>query len=429
MNKRTVKTRWLLSSLSIALLLSGCAGIGKGAMEAFLEKSESEDTRLCKVWGQPFTGIETELANKNKHTKVLFVHGVGDHIPGYTTEFLEKLAKDLNLNARSAEQKNIELTAPLIPDKNLGNLRITHLLNEQNGQELTFYELTWSEITRAEKQMLTFDTSGDYDFRRAKINGLLKKFSNDAGADPVIYGGESRTPILAAFGQSFCWMATGDWKDLPKSGKQSCMGLNDSAADRIAKDNYVFISHSLGSRIVTDGLDRLVGMLANPEKYITGNKKIAMSSKAVEVLQNKRIPIYMLSNQLPMLQLGRKPPEVAGKDASYCEANGANYKKRMFNETDIVAFSDPNDLLSYGIPAEFAEKYIDSRLCANITNVNINIAKVMDAFGLADLANPMQAHVGYDTDDRVVALIAQGIGTKSEAPLIKQRCEFIKEVK
>jgi len=26
-------------------------------------------------------------------------------------------------------------------------------------------------------------------------------------------------------------------------------------------------------------------------------------------------------------------------------------------------------------------------------------------------------------------LIAQGIGTKSEAPLIKQRCEFTKEVK
>lgn len=429
MSKHTFKTRWLLSSLSIALLLSGCQSIGKGAMEAFLEKTESEDTRQCQVWGQPFTGIEAELANKAKHTKVLFVHGVGDHIPGYTTEFLEKLAKDLNLNTRSAEQKNIELTAPLIPDKNLGNLRITHLLNEQNGQELTFYELTWSEITRAEKQMLAFDTSGDYDFRRAKINGLLKKFSNDAGADPVIYGGESRVPILAAFAQSFCWMATGDWQNLPKSGKQSCTGLNDSAADRIAKDNYVFISHSLGSRIVTDGLDRLVGMLANPEKYTANNKKVVMSGKAVEAMQNKRIPIYMLSNQLPMLQLGRKPPEVAGQDASYCEANGANYKKRMFNQTDIVAFSDPNDLLSYGIPAEFSEKYIDSRLCANITNVNINIAKVMDALGLTDLANPMTAHVGYDTDDRVVALIAQGIGTKAEAPIIKQRCTFTKEMK
>jgi hypothetical protein len=101
----TVKSGWLLSSLAIAMLLSGCASIGKGAAEAVLEKSEEEDTRLCQVWGEPFTGIEADLAQKNKKTKVLFVHGVGDHIPGYTTEFLEKLAKELNLNVRSEGQK------------------------------------------------------------------------------------------------------------------------------------------------------------------------------------------------------------------------------------------------------------------------------------------------------------------------------------
>ena len=131
MNKRskfTVKTGWLLSSLSIAVLLSGCASIGKGAAEAVLEKSEKEDTRQCQVWGESFTGIAADLANKNGKTKVLFVHGVGDHIPGYTTEFLEKLAKELNLNARSEDQKNIELNTPWFPGKNLGNLRVTHLL-------------------------------------------------------------------------------------------------------------------------------------------------------------------------------------------------------------------------------------------------------------------------------------------------------------
>lgn len=69
MNKRskfcTVKTGWLLSSLSIAMLLSGCASIGKGAAEAVLEKSEKEDTRQCQVWGEPFAGIEADLAKKN----------------------------------------------------------------------------------------------------------------------------------------------------------------------------------------------------------------------------------------------------------------------------------------------------------------------------------------------------------------------------
>ncbi|MDD5268153.1 MAG: hypothetical protein PHO08_13655 [Methylococcales bacterium] len=433
MNKRTdkftVNPGWLLPLLAIAMLLSGCASLGKGAAEAVLEKSENEDTRQCQVWGEPFTGIETELTQKNKKTKVLFVHGVGDHIPGYTTEFLEKLAKELNLNARSEGQKNIGLGTPLFPGKNLGNLRVTHLLNEQNGHELTFYELTWSEITRQEKALLDFDTSGEYDFRRARINGLLKKFSNDTGPDPIIYLGESRVPILAAYAQSFCWMVTRNWEDLPDSGKQACLGLDDSSADRIARDNYVIISHSLGSRIVMDGTQRIASMLATPEKHFSSKQKMTVSTKAIQALQNKRIPFFMLSNQLPMLQLGRELPEVAGQEASYCEPNGANYNKRMLREADVIAFSDPNDLLSYGIPPGFSEKYIDSRLCAKITNVNINIAKVMDAFGLADLANPMQAHVGYDQDDRVVAMIARGIGNPGASPLINKRCEFVKEVK
>ncbi len=425
----TLKTGWLLSSLAITMLLSGCASIGKGAAEAVLEKSESEDTRQCQVWGQSFTGIEADLAQKNKKTKVFFVHGVGDHYPGYTTQFLEKLAKELGLDARSEEQKNIQLSTPLFPGKNLGNLRVTHLLNEQSGKELTFYELTWSEITRQQKALLYFDTSGEYDFRRARMNAMLKKFSNDTSPDPIIYLGESRVPILAAFAQSFCWMASGEWEDLPKSGKYACTGLNDTNAGQIAKDNYVIISHSLGSRIAIDGMQRIASLLAAPEKHFSSDQKFTLSTKAIEALQNKRISIFMLSNQLPMLQLGRELPEVAGQEASYCKPEGAHFNKRMVSETDIIAFSDPNDLLSYGIPPGFAEKYIDSRLCARITNVNINIAKIMDAFGLADLANPLQAHVGYDQDERVVALIAKGIGNPATSPLIKKRCEFTKEVK
>ena len=425
----TVKTVWLLSSLATAILLYGCASIGKGAAEAVLEKSENEDTRQCQVWGKPFAGIKADLDKKKGKTKVLFVHGVGDHYPGYTTQFLEKLAKELGLDARSEGQKNVQLSTPLFPDKNLGNLRVTHLLNEKSGKELTFYELTWSEITRQEKALLNFDTSGEYDFRRARMNAMLKKFSNETSPDPIIYLGQSRVPILAAFAQSFCWMATGEWEELPKSGKHACTGLNDTSAGHIANDDYVIISHSLGSRIAIDGMQRIATLLASPQKNVPANQKITLSTKAIEALQNHRIPIFMLSNQLPMLQLGRELPEVAGQEASYCRPEGANFKKRMVSETDIIAFSDPNDLLSYGIPPGFAEKYIDSRLCAKITNVNINIAKIMDAFGMTDLANPLQAHVGYDTDDRVVALIAKGIGNPRTSPLIKQRCEFTKEVK
>ncbi|MDP2179963.1 hypothetical protein [Methylicorpusculum sp.] len=425
----SVKIRYLLSSFSIVMLLSACTSIGKSIAQAVLEKSETEDARQCQVWGQPFTGIQAGLGKEKGKTKVLFVHGVGDHIPGYTTQFLEKLAKELNLTARAYSQKNIGLSAPLLAGKDLGNLRVSHLLNEERGIDLTFYELTWSQITRKQKELLVFDNSGEYDFRRAKINSLLKKFSNDTGPDPIIYLGDSRDAILAAFTQSFCWMATGDWDDLPASGIHACTGLNDSSADYIAHDDYVFISHSLGSRITIDGMQRIAHLLANVAKYADASNNVNIADSAIVALQNKQVPIYMLSNQLPMLQLGRELPEVVGSPSEYCDITGANYNKRMVSKTEIIAFSDPNDLLSYGIPPGFAEQYIDTRLCPSITNVSINIARVMDAFGLADLANPLEAHVGYDNDDRVIALIAKGIDHPNASPLVNQRCEFTKEVK
>jgi hypothetical protein len=37
--------------------------------------------------------------------------------------------------------------------------------------------------------------------------------------------------------------------------------------------------------------------------------------------------------------------------------------------------------------------------------------------------------VGYDQDDRVVAIIARGIGVPGTSPLIEKRCEYVKEVK
>jgi hypothetical protein len=425
----STKTVRFLSSLSIAVLISGCSGIGKGVAEALLEKTESEDTRQCQVWGKSFYGLEPGLKKPQGKTKVLFVHGVGDHVPGYTTQFLEKLAKELGLNTRSEGQKNITLSAPLVPGQELGNLRVTHLLNEETGKDLTFYELTWSDITRKEKELLTFDNSGEYEFRRASVNSLLKKFSNDTGPDPIIYLGKSREAILAAFGQSFCWMATGDWAELPESGVHACQNLNDSKIEHVANDDYVFISHSLGSRITIDGMQRITHILANVKQYADPGKNVNVTERVIAALQNKHIPIFMLSNQLPMLQLGRELPEVIGKRADFCEAGGVNYHERSVAKTEIIAFSDPNDLLSYGIPQGFAEKYIDTRLCTSITNVNINIAKVMDAFGITDMANPMEAHVGYDQDDRVVALIAKGIGHPGAAPIVKERCEFTKEVK
>ena len=418
--KRSYKNLLIFTATA---LLSGCVSFGKGVTEAFLENKAKNDTRQCEIWGTEFSGIGPYLHKNNGKMKLLMIHGVGEHLPGYATEFSEKLAKELNLSVMSKQHKNIALTDPVDKTKKLGNLRIHRFLDSAKVKELLFYELTWSEITAKQKEVLAYDNSGEYSFRRAKMNDLMKKFSNDTGPDPIIYLGESKTDILTSFVQSFCWMTSGGWEQLPKEGSFSCKLNTQAPVKNIANDHYAFVAHSLGSRITIDGLQFIAEKLGSAQQTAPAEHQALAAA-----LRSKHIPIYMMSNQLPMLQLGRSLPKMNGKTAEFCKENGVHYSERMLAKTSIIAFSDPNDLLSYGIPDSFAEKYLDSRLCVEVTNININVANVFDAFGLGEVANPLEAHIGYDTDDRVVALIAKGVGNKNTADIVKQHCRWIETI-
>jgi len=386
-------------------------------VEAFLEKEDEVDTRLCQIRGEPFQGLAPLVADPISTAKVLMVHGVGNHIPGYSTQLMEKLADKLKLNFIGKVTKNISLTDPATKTKKLGNLRVNRLTNQDKSHELLFYELTWSEITAEQKAILDYDNSGEYSFRRTAVNDMLKKFSNDTGPDPMIYLGESREDILVSFAQSFCWMVSAQWGDLPTQSDQACK-LSNQAISNLKKDHYALISHSLGSRITIDGLQRIASLFGKK------SKTSGFSLKLSQAFKENKIPIFMLSNQLPMLQIGRKLPEVTGQWDDYCRAEGKLYNSRFISETSIIAFSDPNDLLSYAIPYGFIDRYLDSRLCVDITNININVAKIVNVFGV-DMANPLEAHIGYETDDRIIAMLTNGVGNKNTSAIVNERCQSL----
>ena len=408
----------LIVIVTLSLVLSGCTSFGKGIAEAFLESQEEEDTKICDIFGKSFGGIESSFAKTEGQTKLLQIHGVGNHVPGYSTEFLDKLAKELDMPVRNSQYKEIQLTNPRFPDKNLGILRVKRLLNEEETQELLFYELTWSEITAKKKAELNYDTSGEYSYHRADINDMLKRFSNDTSPDPMIYLGHRHDEILASFTTAFCWMISADWDQLPEKSNQTCNPLTEEALTNLSVDEYSFVSHSLGSRIMIDGMQDIAKRFADKNGQ---NNLLPEVSTLINQFRNKKITIYMLSNQLPLLQMGR---EVVGESEEYCRANGISYNDRIVDKTNIIAFSDPNDILSYAIPEGFVEKNLDSRLCIDITNITINVADVFDLFGFGELASPIGAHTAYDNDDRVVALIAKGVGNPNTAPLIKKRCTW-----
>ena len=212
------------------LLLAGCESFGRGVTQAVLEgaTATAKDTRNCEVEGRPFAGIEPYLAKQDKlppfgepvgdrpEVKVLYVHGIGTHVPGDGTTLRQTLAKSLGLDIRAPRPKRIVIASPNFPNQNLGEINVTRLTDAEHRRDLLFYELTWSPITQPDKDLIAFDKEQDYVLRRAAVNQAMRSFVNDVAPDPLAYAGQKREPILVAVTQSICWMVSRSWSELPE---------------------------------------------------------------------------------------------------------------------------------------------------------------------------------------------------------------------
>ena len=415
-----------------AWLLAGCASFGEGVTRGLMAQSEgpAEDTRLCEVSGPAFTGILPMLERQAGYPplgqagperpilKVIMVHGVGTHVPGYGARLSANLAQALGLSVIAPEPKEFPIEAPAFPDEMLGELTVTRHTNTARDREMLFYELTWSPISQPAKDGYAFDNTAVYAHKRASLNNTFKHFVNDVAADPLVYTGTGRERIQAAVAQALCWAVSADWQGLPDE-QQICTPDSPAFASRLDDDEFVFITHSLGSRITTDGLTRLTQVL----KTVAADRPEVR--RVTQSFRERDVKVFMLANQLPLLQSGLEPATVQGAVPAYCRPDGAHYAERLFRETELIAFSDPNDLLSYPIPDAFVRDHVDSRLCPKQVNVTINIAPVSSLLGLGEFANPLAAHLDYDDDARVIGLITRGIGQPETAPVVKERCTWL----
>jgi hypothetical protein len=427
--KMPLRPERILLALFSVLSLAACSGFAKGVTEAILESSEKEDTRLCHIEGPPSLGLAQVLEAQDqtqgtsppvRELKVLMVHGIGRHLPGYSGRLTESLMPALGLTSKSDRRKEIVLWEPAVSEEPVGKLSIHLYLDPERSRRLVFYELTWSDVIEAERQAIAFDNSKEYAFRRTELNGYMKQFFNDHVPDAFIYMSDARAKIFASVQQGVCWMTTGDWEDLPDQASQRCDPQNPVRAVYARQDDFAFVTHSLGSRIAIDVLQDETGLVVRPE----GETHQAL----MEVFRERELPIYMLSNQLPLLGLGLPPPSARHQTANYCAQDAISANQRALKSLDIYAFSDPNDLLSYPIPPDLARRYVDSRLCPSVTNISINVAKPVDLLGISQVANPVAAHGAYDGDDRVIDIMAHGVGQGAAWPDLAERCSWIETV-
>lgn len=400
------------------LFLSGCASFGRGFAEGILaSKEDHKPARQCKVWTDGFQGLKNIIESKN--LRVLMVHGVGTHQMGYSTEFMKSLATGLGMNEQKIENKIIHLKSP-INGNDLGVIRITQYIDSKTGKTFTFYELTWSSITEPEKQALLNDSNGLYAAKRASLNKTFKNYLNDLSPDALIYLGPKGEDLLSSMRAAVCWMISYNFNELKANTTGVCHINRDNIHQVIKNDELLFITHSLGSRIMLDAFQDL-------DKLEQTNNSVEVNTieELKSMFQNQNFTFFMLSNQLPLLQMGRPLPTITNKTKEYCTPTGKHYKERVFNNLDIVAISDPNDLLSYAVEPTFAEHYIDSTLCPTISNVSVNTTDPIDLLGFGELANPIEAHKGYTSSPEVLDLLLNGINPKH---VEEKSCTVIKTV-
>lgn len=426
---------WFIGTL-VAMICagtSGCASISEGFARAL---AAPEPVRRCDIAGPAFDGLEgqvqtpqgTSASTKAERLKIILVHGIGTHEPGWSLELQRNLSAALGINVVREHVKEFDLTSDFYPGEHLGHLAARLYTNEAGTRGAVMYELTWSGITAKEKQAIAYDTSTQYQSVRADVNAAMKSFLNDRISDPMMYRGETRARILEAATRATCWAMLSGWEGLPDHPEGSCRLMDVKNFQEFREGRLVFVTHSLGSRIVTDMLQQAAANIEESYREAQGTDEGAEAKRVVDALRQMQITVYMLANQLPLLQLGQPAPEVVNQIHGYCVPGSAHYNERTISKLFIVAFSDPNDVLSYAIPSGYAAEHMDSRLCPTIANVLVNVTDVVDLIGIGKLANPMKAHVNYEADPRVIGLIAEGIGSGHTSGVVAKECHWTRVI-
>ncbi len=383
--------RWRRLVLPVALLavtshgLSACSGL-------HVLRIDCPGQGSCSP-----PGLKTSIG-RSARTAVLLVHGMGVQTRGYGDALREQLERRLGLRAAGKPDEK-PIRKPGSPF-DYGLLEVRGYVTPDDRQ-VQVYELTWSPTTTwAKQKYLGFDSAALLERERVPWNRALKReFVNDRLSDPLLYLGAYGPTMQYPVEQAICWTIKGSLADAECSlgGEEAIPPPHDLEVD--------IVTFSLGSRIVFDTLVRLAEQTRGSE-----------NAEALRRFVLDVGGVFMLANQLPLLELGAlegpegeeteseaAPGGLAGfLDLRAVAAEGGEEEK---GEEPlplwIVAFSDPNDLLSYVIPEAFAAAHPEARY----GNVVVSVAT---SALLGRLAWPTTAHTGHADSEKVLELLIEG---------------------
>jgi hypothetical protein len=208
----------------------------------------------------------------------------------------------------------------------------------------------------------------------AKLNRSLKSFVLDWGfADAVLAVGPMRGLFLEGIGQVVL-----------KSVKVGADGARGESVTPAPNQEFVVVSHSLGSYLMFSALDVPSDPLATTQQWRADfDYVLANTSKA-----------YFLANQVRLLELANLDVTKNGNLITHLKSWSDRRSTAHKPVPQIVAWSDPSDLLTWTVPP------MDPKI-ALVTNEPVQNAPHW--FWL--LENPGKAHTTYDQNKRVISVL------------------------
>jgi hypothetical protein len=328
----------------------------------------------------PFPGIATLVRDGGgRPLDLILVHGMCTHDAAWANQRIDRIAGVVSANV------------PEQAAAGANGIQLIERTQQVGGTPVRFHALVWSPLTAPLKRQLDYDNTGtptgcsaadsgggECKPKRASLNGDVKdSLLNDCLSDAVIYEGASRAAIRDAMVESI-----------------SRILESNPNGDR----TLAVVAESLGSKILFDALSAMLES-RQPRTQALGQQ----AARRLGLL-------YMAGNQLPILDLSRQDierrpdtrstgPQDALQRFLELRRRQAAPRAESVARLAVVAFTDPNDLLSYRLlPARYA--------APDVAVADVLVSNARTWLGLIE--NPVAAHLDYLANQEVADLIACG---------------------
>lgn len=373
--------------LSFGLIISGCS---KPHDPPHFDEPGSSSV-------SSFDGLLDHIA-PGQPLQVFWVHGMCPHKADWADNRLAILRQAL---------PDVAEPLPAEPPADPTDAYVVDRTIDDGDRRIDLSFFIWSPLIDPHRRALDYDSApsqGGNDMHHASINTRIKSgLMNDCLVDAVVYSGPSGDPVRIATRRAVCEALGGRYSE-----PADC----DAAAGAPTKP-LVFVSESLGSKLLFDAVSAIAD---NPGAS-------AASRSAFDAQLARTRMVFMVANQIPLLDQAGSTVAVSNEALAFEDEAVERPSLPRFLDTinrargraaqgfdaavesvlgpppTVVAFSDPNDLLSYRLEPEFAGG-------GNNRLVNVVVSNAYTYFGL--LENPLTAHCNYRVNPYVLGLIIDG---------------------